>query len=113
AFAHTQPKDEKLLGDARSYAAAALFRLTGEAEYEAQFEKDTAGLKPGAELNWDQNYGPWIYCLGGGPTPAKPELLKRIRETVLASADLLAIINTNKRALRWGGHWGMPMLIGQ
>jgi endoglucanase len=113
ALAHTLPSDEKTVLDGRCYAAAALFRLTGDAAFEAQFEKDTAHLKMGDELTWDQHNGPWVYCLGGGPTAGKPELLKRMREIVLGSAELVALTNSSKRALRWGGHFGMPMLIGQ
>ncbi|MCY3022807.1 MAG: glycoside hydrolase family 9 protein [Planctomycetota bacterium] len=109
ALAQTQAKDEKAVKDGRCHAAAQLFRLTGSPEYETQFEKDMAGFKVGEELLWDRAYGPWAYCLGG---KGKPELAQRMREGVLASCEIIALKTSGKRALRWGGHWYMPMLVG-
>ena len=37
----------------------------------------------------------------------------RIRAAVLFTADVIAVDVAGKRALRWGGNWYMPMLIGQ
>lgn len=110
ALGHTLPKDEAAVKDARTHAAAQLFRLTGAADYETQFEKDTAGLKPGEELLWDRAFGPWAYLLGG---KGKPELLQRMRSIVLPSCESLALTTSEKRALRWGGQFWMPMLVGQ
>lgn len=110
ALAHTLAKDESAVKDRRCHAAAQLSRLTGAAEYEAQFEKDTAGLKAGEEILHDRAFGPWAYLLGG---KGKPELARRIRERVLASCENLALATSEKRALRWGGHFYMPMLVGQ
>lgn len=110
ALARAQAKDEKAVKECRCHAAAQLFRLTGSAEYEAQFEKDTAEFKVGEELLWDRPYGPWAYLLGGR---GKPELTQRIRQLVLASSESIALKTSAKRALRWGGHFYMPMLIGQ
>jgi hypothetical protein len=109
SLSHTTPKDEPAVQQARCHAAAQLFRLTGGAEYETQFEKDTAALKPGQELLHDAAWGPWAYALGG---KGKAETVKRIRETVLASCDSLALVSCEKRSLRWGGHFYMPMLVG-
>ncbi len=113
AVAHTSPADEGKVRDGRSYAAAALFRMTGDPACEAWLEKDTAGLKAGDELLWDRAHGPWIYCLGGGAAPTRPALAKRLREVVLASAEAVALASSRKRPLRWGGSWWMPMLVGQ
>lgn len=110
ALGHTQAKDEKAVKEHRAHAAAQLFRLTGAAEYETQFEKDTADLKPGETLAWHRAFGPWAYLLGG---KGKPELVQRIRDLVLASCETLALKNSELRALRWGGDFWMPMLVGQ
>src|SRR4028118_475559 len=37
----------------------------------------------------------------------------RIRASVLHTADATVIETPSKRALRWGGNYSMPMLIGQ
>ncbi len=110
ALSHTLPKDEAIVKDARIHAAAQLFRLTGAAEVESQFEKDTAALKPGEELMFDRAFGPFAYLLGG---KGKPELAQRIRAVVLGSCESLALTTGEKRALRWGGQFWMPMLVGQ
>ena len=39
--------------------------------------------------------------------------LQRIRAAVLFTADSIAVDAAGKRALRWGGNWYMPMLVGQ
>jgi hypothetical protein len=110
ALSHTLPKDEAAVKDARAHAAAQLFRLTGDAEYENRFEKDTAALKAGEDLMFDRAFGPWAYVLGG---KGKPELQRRIREIVLRSCENLALVTGEKRSLRWGGQFWMPMLTGQ
>jgi hypothetical protein len=97
----------------RAYAAAALFRLTGEKAYEAQFSTDTADINPSTEL-WDESqYGPELYALASGNHEADPSQLQRIKSAVLATADSIVNGVIGKRALRWGGSWYMPMLVGQ
>jgi len=110
ALAHTGAGDEKAVRECRCHAAAQLFRLTGAGEYETQFEKDTADLKVGETIQNERSYGPWAYLLGG---KGKPELIARIREWVLASCEVIALKTSELRALRWGGDFYMPMLVGQ
>jgi hypothetical protein len=110
ALAHTQAGDEKAVRECRGHAAAQLFRLTGEAAYESQLEKDIADRKAGEELTWERPYGPWAYLLGD---KGRPDLRQAVREWVLASCEILALQTREKRALRWGGIFNMPMLIGQ
>lgn len=104
--------------EVRTYAAAALFRLTGDAQYLASLDRDTAHLKAGDQL-WDTNaYGPWVYLLGALPGnisagKADPSLVERLRTSVLATIRAAAIETPSKRALRWGGNFWMPMLVGQ
>lgn len=112
--------DEKKVDprELRIYAAAALFRLTGDAQYQDSLGRDTAGWKPGDQLWNQQPYGAWVHLLGalpGSGSPAKydPALLERLRGPVLATIRSAAIETPSKRALRWGGNFWMPMLVGQ
>ncbi len=97
----------------RAYAAAALFRLTGEKAYETQFLGDTADITPTSAL-WDEGqYGPELYALARGKGKPIAADLERMRAAVLFTADSIAVDVAGKRALRWGGNWYMPMLVGQ
>ena len=62
---------------------------------------------------WDDGqYGPEVYALGGGKGRPDPALLKRVRAAIQNVADTSCDV-ADKRALRWGGNWYMPMLVGQ
>lgn len=112
AQAHAPANDEHYLNQ-RIYAAAALFRITGDVAFEKQFYTDTASWKMDEELWWEKPYGGWIQVLGGGSQPTMPEQAQRIRQIVLRSCAIRALETSDKRALRWGGGLSMPMLIGQ
>lgn len=115
ARANTRPGDEELEGGrlrhVRAYAAASLFVLTGEPGYEEQLKKDTAWIEPSTYL-WDLQtvYGPAVYTLHGKGDAA---LQDRLRRALLTTADEALIVTPSKRALRWGGNFSMPMLVGQ
>ncbi|MBM3495039.1 MAG: hypothetical protein FJX72_12080 [Armatimonadetes bacterium] len=115
AQANTRPgdeeKDQNRLRDVRAYAAASLFALTGEATYEEQLKKDTAWIEPWTYL-WGElhYYGPAVYVLSDRGDPA---LRDRLRASLLHTADEALIATPSKRALRWGGNFSMPMLVGQ
>ncbi len=97
----------------RAYASAALFRLTGEKAFEKQFLDDTADITPTSGL-WDESqYGPELYALDRGKGKPQADQLERIRLAILFTADSIAGEVAAKRALRWGGNWYMPMLVGQ
>jgi hypothetical protein len=117
AQSNTRPGDDQKQGGSlrhpRAYAAAALFRLTGEKRYEAQFAQDTDWIRPDTLL-WDEPaYGPFVYALGGGPTAPDEALLGRTRAAILRTADESLVSTPAKRALRWGGNFYFPMLVGQ
>jgi endoglucanase len=112
AQAHAVDQREEFV-NSRMYAAAALFRLTGDAAYEQQLYSDSAAMKVGDELWWEKPYGAWIHCLGGGAKSTLPEQAGRLRQIVLRSCEIRALETTAKRALRWGGGFDMPMLAGQ
>lgn len=117
ASRNTRPGDDAkrdpTLRDPRSYAAAGLFRLTGDRAYERQFLADTADLSPTTLIWDDRRFGPMVYVLGGGPAKADPEGLRRLRSALLATADHVAVETPTRRAMRWGGNWYFPMLVGQ
>lgn len=122
AQAHTQPGDEEKrncvwqsspLRDPRAYAAAALFRLTGEKAYETQFIADTTACNGNSVLGDSNQYGPWLYALGGGVGKPDSATRERITAAVLNSANQIVVDAPSKRALRWGGYFGMPMVCGQ
>ncbi len=95
------------------YAAAALFRLTGDRAYERQLLADTADITA-TTLVWDdRRFGPIVYALGGGPARPDEAAHRRIRAALLATADHAAVETPSRRAMRWGGNWYMPMLVGQ
>ena len=112
---NTRPGDDAkgpALREPRAYAAAALFRITGDRAYERQFATDTADVTPQTILGGDRLYGPVVYALAGGETTPDASLHERMRAAVLATADA-QLAASARRALRWGGDWSMPMLIGQ
>jgi endoglucanase len=116
---NTRPGDEAKedyhLRDVRAYAAASLFALTGEKSYETQLAKDTEWIATNTLL-WSENalYGPSIYALSSnGSIKCDPTLLARLRNAVIATADAELVATSSKRALRWGGNFDFPMLVGQ
>ena len=111
ALAHTLAKDEAVVKDHRTYAAAALFALTDDAAYETQLKKDWADIQEWTIYWGDQQYGLGLYALAAAK--ADPALMKRVRGAVLATANAHGLESASKRALRWGGDFNMPMLIGQ
>ena len=119
AEANTKPGDDdgkpaagSELREWRSYAAAALFRLTGESRYQEQLDKDTAWITPDTLLEYDARWSPWVHVLGGGSGKYNPALVDRLRAAVMKSCNTLALDTSRKRALRWGGNWWMPMVNG-
>jgi hypothetical protein len=115
AQSNTRPgddeRDDRRLRHVRATAAAALFLLTGEKRYEEQLARDTAWIEP-STLLWDELalYGPALHTLHGAGDPA---LRARLSAAILRTADEALIATPAKRALRWGGNFGFPMLIGQ
>lgn len=115
AQANTRPEDEtredNRLRALRAYAAASLFALTGEKTYEEQLTQDTAWFTSGTYL-FDENLllGPAVYALHG---KGDSELLSKMRRNLLHTADESLVRTPSRRALRWGGNFSFPMLIGQ
>ena len=95
----------------RSYAAAALFRLTGKDTYQQQCLADTQDIQSGSMVEGDQRYGVWMMLQDRAKI--NNEAITRLRQAVLHTADVVAVDAPKMRALRWGGNPWMPMLIGQ
>lgn len=126
AQANTQPGDNTSasaqapcpLGYLRAYAAAAIFRMTGNPAYQAQFESDIPQSSWG-NYSWDQgfqSYPVMIYALAGGPYNANynAAYLAWARGTMISSAaNNWLTYSCGQRACRWGGNWYFPMLVGQ
>ncbi len=98
----------------RAYAAAALFRITNDRNYENQFRADESAVTSTTVLGQGEPAYPVIlYALGAGVGQPDATLLSRMRAAVLATADEYGINTSAKRSLRWGGNFWMPMLVGQ
>lgn len=110
---HSQPGDEKKddYASYKIYALCGLSLLTGSADYQGQLLKLTADFGEGTRLWWSALDGPSAYLVGPG-SKKNPQLVDRFTKAVLGTADA-ELSSASKRALRWAGDWGMPMLIGQ
>lgn len=116
AKSNTRPGDEQKgpsLREARAYAAACLFRITGRAEYEDQLAADTSDITAHTTLWDDRQYGAIVHALSGGIGQPAEGLRDKLKSAVLATGDVLALEAPSRRAMRWGGNWHMPMLVGQ
>ncbi|MCX7798816.1 MAG: glycoside hydrolase family 9 protein [Fimbriimonadales bacterium] len=105
----TRAGDE--LRQARLYAAAALFRLTGERRYLQQASADLEAVK-GSDPWLENLFGPALLALPGWKSQPSPDTLATARTMVLRVADH-SLEAARQRAMRWGGNLWFPMLVGQ
>jgi hypothetical protein len=113
AVKNTRPGDEAKPDflEYRVYALSALTTLTGSSEYESALLDATKNYSDGTILWWSNLLGASVYNLN--PQIKKSAILsERFKRAIYATANA-ELDSANKRALRWGGDWGMPMLIGQ
>ena len=110
---HTKPGDEKKddFNEHRIYALSGLALLTGQPGYTAKLDQATSGWKPGTWLWWSAQDGPALYLLTNS-SAKDPKIEARFQDAMRATADA-EMDSASKRALRWGGDWWMPMLVGQ
>ncbi len=118
AKANTREGDEEpvfnlRLSDQRLYAAAALYKLTGEETYHDQVKADAAGINSGTVLGEDQRWGVYTYLTMGPNRPVDPALYAALRDATLNSADNVLTDVVERRATRYGGNFFFPMLVGQ
>lgn len=122
AAINTKPGDETPKFDGslnlyhvRLYAAAALYRLGGQANYHNQFLSDwaTLGTRNERAMDGDAKYGAWVYALLPANRPANATVLTEVVDAVEGQADFEILAHAEDRAARWGGNIYFPMLIGQ
>ncbi|MFO1478492.1 MAG: glycoside hydrolase family 9 protein, partial [Verrucomicrobiota bacterium] len=126
ARTNTKPGDDALSGGQvpcplkflRAYAAAAIFRITGDKSFEDQFKQDI----PKTSFNnwcWPQGNPSapvMVYALAGGRYGSRydSDRLTWARQSLVASArNNWLTFSCGRRACRWGGDFYMPMLVGQ
>ncbi len=101
--------------DARNYAAAELFCLTGEAKWNELFLTTTLFRKPGATItmNWDsldQADSAWVYARS--EKPGTDESVKaNCRQVIVAEADD-RVACVERTGFRWVKHNYAPVVFG-
>lgn len=108
------PKGDYVLKNDRLYATAALYRLTGDAQYHNQFKTDFGTLTlSGVDFGGDGRFGLWLYAnLPDSRTP-DASIVSAIRARAESAANDNLVGSAQRRAARWGGNFFFPMLIGQ
>ena len=115
---HSRPADEArrlgvLLRNIRCYAAASLYRLTGEMRYHNTASREIIlmvdPLDPAVP---DAMFGAWAYLLASN-RPRDLSAYAKVRSMITQSADQHLISSAQTRAARWGGNFNFPMLVGQ
>lgn len=114
ARTHLKEGDETKVKPVRMYAAAWLYKLTGDASFQAQFKADNQ-VSPSNVAAFDsQSWGAWAFATTPDDTPSLDANLKS--QLVQASriyADTTNVDAAQKRSFRPGGHFWMPLLVGQ
>jgi endoglucanase len=100
------------LGVYKMYAAAALFRLTGDEVYHLAAKDELNKIKSQSSLAEDERYGAYTYLLTNNVAVDK-DLKEAIKNVALSNADFKGMNAAKIRGLRWGGDYGFPMLVGQ
>ncbi|MEJ5171201.1 MAG: glycoside hydrolase family 9 protein, partial [Fimbriimonadales bacterium] len=109
ALAHGGESGDPELGRSRLYASAALFRLTGDLRYLRAADADLRAI--GQDVWLENLHGPALLALPGWKAKPPAALLNAARAAVLSVADQ-SLESSRRRAMRWGGNFLFPMLIG-
>ncbi len=96
----------------KTYAATGLYRLTNEESYHADAAAGLNGLKNNSTLGGDERWGVYAYLLADN-FGADKGLQSALKTVALSTAKMSNTDAIDKRACRWGGDFGMPMLVGQ
>ena len=115
ATQHILPGDEIKVRDARHQAAAWLFRLTGEAQFQEQFKKDNLVKTATTELElWeshDQQWGTWAYVM-----TAQPSIDQNLKSMLARAVENWAYVDhinsADRRGYRYGNDWWYPIMYG-
>lgn len=116
---NTKPDDtnpNKVLGyklsDFQMYAAATLFRLTGDEKYENTVLQTGKNITASTIIGEDQKWGAYSLITGNEYVIGDSVFVTKLKNAVMATAEQ-KYSSVNKRACRYGGDLYMPMLVGQ
>lgn len=101
--------------DARNFAAAELFSLTGEPRWNELFLATTDYSKTNGAVEFhcdslDQGEGAWVYARTDRPG-VNEFVKKNCRKTIVEDAAF-RVASTMRSAFRWGKHPWMPVVYG-
>jgi len=119
ALANTSSAEENRnvhdpLPDHRALAATALYRLTGDTEYHERMLEDLSTVAASANnLSRTRVVAIALYLDPQMTRTRDTASATRLRGALLASARAVTIDTADRRALRWGGNFFFPMLVGQ
>ncbi|HEX8236388.1 MAG TPA: glycoside hydrolase family 9 protein [Abditibacteriaceae bacterium] len=107
--------DEAKVRDDRFHAAAALYKATGEAQYQDAFKQDLLIDQPKTLLSeWskrDQRWGAWTYATTDWPNIDRV-LKERLVAAALHYAQVDFVETAQKRGARYAYNWYLPMWYG-
>ncbi len=120
ARANTRPGDEDLefetpLRQARFFAAAQLYRLTGEAAFAKTASEAFASIRAkNDDLSNHLTFGLAGLRRAQDLHPDMDRtLVAEVREKIIQDGRFLLDAFRDRRAARWGGNWYLPLIIGQ
>ncbi len=96
----------------RYYAAAALFRLTGEEKYSQIIDQALTTISSNTVLEEDMKWGTYALATANEREVVTGEQLEKLNGAILVTAEQ-KFSSIEKRATRYGGNIWLPMLIGQ
>ncbi|NJM14654.1 MAG: hypothetical protein HC896_04075, partial [Bacteroidales bacterium] len=91
------------LYNARGYASASIFVLTGEKKYEDMFVQDMGSVNFNAPMREFTIYAPAMYALFGGSKSTNKKMYQAAYHGCILSADSLVYPSFQARATRWAG----------
>ncbi|MEL6650531.1 MAG: glycoside hydrolase family 9 protein, partial [Bacteroidota bacterium] len=117
AASNTQPQDSFQFSlpmeHVRLYAAANLFRLTGDNSYQSQFSNDLAQVPMDVIFDEEILFGLATYLAAEQQQSLDPTTKATVESRFEAHADYIMLDFRDDRACRWGGNWFLPFMIGQ
>lgn len=118
AEANTLPGDVNLLGNPFLYqcelfAAANMYRLTGEEPYQADFIDAFDDISTDDPINVELIFGLSAYLATNGIHPLNSSVQQAALAKLEGEADFHLLDTRDDRACRWGGNFFLQMLIGQ
>lgn len=106
--------DEAKVRDTRMYAAAWLYKTLADPSYQTQFQLDNRVRTADISAFESQKWGVWAFVLIPDGWPGlNRELKSELTAAAKAFADSENLSAASRRSYRQGGHYWMPMLIGQ